>query len=334
MAPQLFMLLGAKEQYLQMSIEYINPILFGTVFFMANFSLNAILVATGDTKTYRNSLIFGFFANIALNPLFMYGFWFIPALGLQGISTATVVIQIINMCYLFYKVLQTKIINFEKLNYFLPSLRVYKLFFNQGIPASMNMLTMAIGSFILTYFVSRYGVNAVAGYGVGYRVEQLMLLPALGISTAVLTLVSNNYGAKEYKRVLEIVKTSLKYGFIIASFGVAFLTIFAKYIVVLFDKNPEVIKYATTYLTIEVWIFYAYVILFVCISTLQGIKKPKMILYIGLYRQIFAKFLVAYLVVEYFELDFIYLWIAILFMIYSAGIFAYFYTHSLLKKCV
>ena len=49
---------------------------------------------------------------------------------------------------------------------------------------------------ILTYFVSHYGVNAVAGFGIGYRVEQLMLLPALGLSTAVLALVSNNYGQK------------------------------------------------------------------------------------------------------------------------------------------
>ena len=114
-APWLFMLLGAKEEYLQISIDYINPILFGAVFFMFNFSLNSILVATGDTKTYRNSLIFGFFANLALNPLFMYGFLFIPAFGIKGIAIATVVIQVINMFYMLYKVLQTKLIHFEKL---------------------------------------------------------------------------------------------------------------------------------------------------------------------------------------------------------------------------
>ena len=73
-APSLFMFLGAKDEYLQISLDYINPILFGAIFFMFNFSLNSILIATGDTKTYRNSLIFGFFANLALNPLFMYGF--------------------------------------------------------------------------------------------------------------------------------------------------------------------------------------------------------------------------------------------------------------------
>lgn len=331
-SPYLFMLLGAKDEYLQISIDYINPILFGAIFFMFNFSLNSILVATGDTKTYRNSLIFGFFANLILNPLFIYGFLFIPAMGIKGIAIATVLIQIINMFYLLYKVLQTKLIHFEKLEYFIPNLRVYKLFIIQGLPASLNMLTMAIGSLILTYFVSHYGVEAVAGYGIGYRVEQLMLLPALGLSTAVLTLVSNNFGAKKYDRVIETLKVSLKYGFIISTIGIITLTILGELIISLFDSNPIVVNYGIDYLLVEIWIFYAYIVLFVCVSTLQGIKKPKMLLFIGLYRQIFAKLIISYFIVKYLELDFIYLWFGILIMIYSAAIFAYFYTNSLLKK--
>ena len=292
-APSLFRLLGAQDEYLQISIDYINPILFGAVFFMFNFSLNSVLVATGDTKTYRNSLIFGFFANLILNPIFIYGFLFIPAMGIKGIAIATVLIQIINMFYMLYKVLQTKLINFENLRYFIPDLRVYKQFIIQGLPASLNMLTMAIGSLILTYFVSHYGIQAVAGYGIGYRVEQLMLLPALGLSTAVLTLVSNNFGAKKYDRVIETLKTALKYGFIISTVGIITLTILGKFIISLFDSDPIVVGFGIDYLLVEIWIFYAYIILFVCVSTLQGIKKPKMLLYIGLYRQIFAKLIIA-----------------------------------------
>ena len=333
-APWLFTLLGAKEEYLQISIDYINPILFGAVFFMFNFSLNSVLVATGDTKTYRNSLIFGFFANLALNPLFMYGFLFIPAFGIKGIAIATVLIQVINMFYMLYKVLQTKLIHFEKLEYFIPNIRVYKQFLAQGIPSSLNMLTMAIGSLILTYFVSHYGMFAVAGFGIGYRVEQLMLLPALGLSTAVLALVSNNFGAKRYDRVIEIFTTALKYGFIISTIGIITLTILGEFIISLFDDNPVVVNFGVDFLLVEIWIFYAYVVLFICVSTLQAIKQPQMILYIGLYRQIFAKLIIAYLIVKYFELDFIYLWFGVLFMIYSAAIFAFFYTNRLLKNLI
>lgn len=331
-APSMFLLLGAKEEYLNDAITYINPILFGTIFFMFNFSLNSILVALGDTKTYRNSLIFGFFANLILNPLFMYGFLFIPSFGLSGIAIATVVVQILNMIYLFYKVIKTKVIHFNKPSYFLPSWRVYKLFLIQGIPSSLNMLIMSMGSVILTYFVAQYGVMAVAGYGIAFRVEQLMLLPTLGLSTAVLTIISNNYGAKRYDRVGETIKISLKYGFILSTIGIIILTIFGKFLISLFDSNLIVIEFGINYLLIEIWIFYAYVILFICVSTLQAIKKPKMILFIALYRQIVAKIIIAYLIVKIFELDFIYLWVGILIMIYSAAIFAYFYTKNMLKK--
>ncbi len=334
-SPYLFQVLGASGEYLNTSLAYINVILAGTIFFMTNFALNAILISKGDTKSYRNTLIFGFFANLALNPLFIYGFWIIPEMGISGIAFATVLIQILNSIYMLYKVLQTKLIHFENLKYFLPHKKIYKELLTQGIPSSLNMLIMSIGSLILMYFVSLYGVKAVAGYGVGFRVEQLMLLPALGLSSAVLSLVSNNFGAKRYDRVQETVNKALKYGFIIATFGIIFLYIFGKLIITQFDNDPEVISYGYNYLIVEVLIFYAYVILFISVSTLQGIKKPKMILYIALYRQIAAKFIIAYMIVVILDLDYIYLWVGVLVMIYSAAIFAYIYTQNILKKlCV
>lgn len=331
-SPYMFTLLGASGAYLDTAREYMDVILAGTIFFMTNFALNAILVSRGDTKTYRNTLIFGFFANLILNPLFIYGFAFIPAMGIKGIALATVLIQLLNNIYMLKKVMETKLVHFENIRYFFPHKKIYKDLVIQGIPSSMNMLIMAFGSIILMYFVSLYGVKAVAGYGVGFRVEQLMLLPALGLSSAVLSIVSNNYGAKKYVRVQETLSKALKYGFMISTFGIAFLYTFGKLIVSQFDSDLEVIAYGYEYLLVEVWIFYAYVILFICISTLQAIKKPKMILYIALYRQIIAKYLVAYIFVIWLALDYIYLWVGILVMIYSAAIFAYIYTQNMLKK--
>ena len=334
-SPYLFKLLGANGHYLDISLEYMNVILAGTIFFMSNFALNAILVSRGDTKTYRNTLIFGFFANLILNPLFVFGFLFIPAMGIKGLALSTVLIQLINALYMFYKVQETKLIHFKNFKYFLPHKKIYKEFVIQGIPSSMNMLIMAFGSIVLMYFVSLYGVKAVAGYGIGFRAEQLMLLPALGLSSAVLSIVSNNFGAKKYQRVQETLNKALKYGFYISTFGIIFLYIFGKLIIKQFDNDLEVIAYGFDYILIEVWIFYAYVILFVCVSTLQAIKRPKMILYIALYRQLIAKFFVAYIIVIWLALDYIYLWVGVLLMIYSAAIFTYFYTQNLLKKlCV
>ena len=332
-APHMFMLLGAKGTYLQLALDYINIILIGNIFFMINYSCNAILNGLGDTKTFRNTLIFGFFANIALNPLFMYGYAFIPAMGLEGIAASTVFVQALIMFYLVKKVLDTSMVDFSNLMYYLPEKRIYKELIAQGIPSSLNIVIMGLGAVILMYFISDYGYKAVAGYGIAFRIETILLMPALGLSTSALIIISNNYGAKQYKRVFETLYTSLKYGFLICGVGAAFLYFFGEMIIRLFDADKEVIQFSMNYLIVQIWVFFALLALYVCVSALQGIKKPKMVFYIGMYRQIVAQILIAFLVVKYFQLDIMYLWFGILLMVYSAAIFLFFYTKRTLYLC-
>jgi len=77
-APSLFLILGASNEYLLIAIQYMNIILFGTVFFLINSILNSLVTARGDTKTYRNYLIIGFFLNVIMDPWFMYGGYGFP----------------------------------------------------------------------------------------------------------------------------------------------------------------------------------------------------------------------------------------------------------------
>ena len=62
--------------------------------------MNASLVSKGDTKSYRNVLIFSFFLNIFLNPLFIYGFYVVPAMGISGIALATIVSELVGLIYI------------------------------------------------------------------------------------------------------------------------------------------------------------------------------------------------------------------------------------------
>ena len=331
-APFVFIFLGAQDSYLELALTYINIILLGNVFFMVNFACNAVLNAYGDTKTYRNSLIFGFFANIALNPVFMYGFLFIPAMGLKGIALSTIFVQILVMLYLVKKVFDYKFISFHNLKMYLPDKRIYMEFLKQGLPASLNIVIMGLGAMILMHFISDYGYKAVAGYGIAYRIEAIVIMPALGLSTAVLIIISNNFGAKKYNRVFETLNTAMKYGFYFCLAGAVFILVFAEILIKYFDTDAAVVEFGLTYLIIQVWVFFGLVSLYICVSTLQAIKKPKMIFYIGLYRQIFAHIVVAGLVVKYFELDIKFLWFGILIMVYSAAIYLYFYTKKILEE--
>ncbi len=89
-APFLFRILGASDTYLTISLSYINVIFYGFVFISLTFVLNAILTAQGDTKSFRNALIIGFFLNLILDPWFIYGGFGLPAMGLAGVAWATI----------------------------------------------------------------------------------------------------------------------------------------------------------------------------------------------------------------------------------------------------
>ena len=194
------------------------------------------------------------------------------------------------------------------------------------------MFTMSLGTMLIMYFVSFYGYKTVAAFGIGYRVEQIILLPMLGLNTAVSSIVANNYGAKNYERISEVIHKALKYGYIMSAMGIVFLFFFGKFIIMLFDNDPEVIQTAYYYVMIESFIFFAFITLFISNSTLQGIKQPFIIPYVSLYRQIIMPFILLYIAVVYFDCSVTTLWIIIGAIIYSAAIWIFIYMKKKLEE--
>lgn len=285
-SPSLFRLLGAEEEYLETALAYMNVIMSGTTFFMLNFILNGILSAQGDTRSHRNMLVLGFLLNLALNPLFMFGFAFIPALGIAGIAWATVLIQVLTTIYLAYKVWQSGQLQFRSLKLYMPDWKALNAVFQQGYPASLNMFTVALGMFIITFYLSEYGKKAVAAYGVAIRAEQIFLLPTIGLNIATLSLAGQNNGAKNYDRVREVYRYALRYAFFIAIIGGLGLILLRDFSLRVFTDDEQVIEIGSSYLLIASFLIWFYAALFITVSLLQGLKKPIYALWVGLSRQI------------------------------------------------
>ena len=106
-SPSLFALMGSEQEVISLSLQYTNVIFAGSIVFIMVVALNSLLHADGNTKTYRNILILSFFLNIILNPLFIYGFGFIPAMGISGIGIATIVAQFVGLLIIFYKTIKS-----------------------------------------------------------------------------------------------------------------------------------------------------------------------------------------------------------------------------------
>ena len=94
---------------------------------------------------------------------------------------------------------------------------------------------------------------------------------------------------------------ALTYGYTLSFIGMGILWLSGKWLVAQFDANIDVIAYGTTYIYVMLFLFCGYVTHFACVATLQGIKKPTMIFYIGFFRQILAPSIVYTLIGELFS---------------------------------
>lgn len=331
-APSLFLILGATNEYLNIAIQYMNIILYGTVFFLINSILNSLLNARGDTKTYRNYLIIGFFLNVILDPWFMYGGFGFPALGIQGIALSTILIQLVGTIFMISVSFRRKIFQHARFADFIPKPKYFLDLFGQGFPASLNMLTVAIGIFVITYFASRFGKEAVAAYGIATRIEQIALLPTIGLNIAALTLAGQNMGAGLPGRVLESWKLNIRYGLMIISIGVVSVYLFANQLIKAFTSDMKVIETGAEYLHVAVLFFFAYVFLNISVSTLQGMKKPLYAIFVGTYRQFLIPLPLFFLFAIYLGWGTKGIWWGIFFANWSAAIFTFFYAKRQITK--
>ncbi|TSK07257.1 MAG: MATE family efflux transporter [Geobacter sp.] len=320
LAPLLFDLLGAKGVVKDLALQYMNCIFTGSIFFLVNYVLNAILNSTGDSRSFRNYLVLGFFLNLALDPWFMYGGFGIPAMGLPGIAWATVLVQAIGNAYMLVRVKRAGMLSHFRLRELIPDRHAYFMLAKQGFPSSLNMMTVAIGIFVITWFVGRFGSDAVAGYGIATRIEQIALLPVMGMNVATLALVAQNSGARQYERVVLTIRTALRVGIILMTFGTAAVYLFAGPLMRIFSKDPKVVAIGVGYLHVESFVFIAYVILYTSVSVLQGLKRPVFPLVIGLARQIVFPIPVFYLLADMLGLGLHGIWWGILLVTWGAAL--------------
>jgi len=329
--PYLFGLLGASGDYLDMALSYINVIFSGVIFFALSFVMNSSLTSQGDTKTFRNFLIFGFLLNLLLDPWFMFGGFGLPAMGLAGVAWATLFVQFIGVIYMSYKAIQSGILCKNCLHMFRPEKKYFSEISKQGFPASLNMMTVAIGIFIITYFISPFGKSAVAAYGIATRIDQIVLMPAIGLNIACLTLIGQNNGAKKYDRVRLVYKTVLKYGFWIILAGMAIVLFLAAPMMSFFSKDKEVVNIGVTYLRISAFAYWAYMISFISVSALQGLKRPFYALWIGLYRQIVGPVAFFWFLAIFLGFQLLGIWWGIFIINWTAALITLFYTRYVLK---
>jgi len=306
--PALFSLLGGEDPYLTPASSYMTIMLLGTTLFSLSMVINSTLNTRGDTRSYRNAQFAGLLANVVLDPLFMFTF----GLGVVGVAVATIFIQLGIVIYLFGKVVKLDFMRVPRTTDFVPNMSNFIALAKQSIPTTVSMLLVAAGSFIIVAYVSKFGEPAMAAYGIALRIEQLILLPVIGINIAALSITGVNYGAKLLGRVRETFNKGVLYAILLSAVGAIPLVFLGEFLMRIFTNDAQVIAIGVDYLRIEALILPAYAITFIANAVLQGLKKPMYTLYSNVVRQIIGQLAMFYVAIEVLDIGINGIWLSVL----------------------
>ena len=284
--PWILMAVSEPGPYRVLAEAYLQVLLIATPSFLVAFAANGILTAQGDAVSMQRCQIAAFFANLGLNPLLIYGIdGILPAMGFNGIATSTLLSQTGVMIFILYRVMSTDLVQGCRPADFRPRLRDFRLIAMQALPTSAAMMVMMFGAFIVQVFLKSFGPESIAAYGIGLRIEQLLLLPGFGLTIALLPIASQNFGAAQYDRVREAFRFCCIAGICLMLLAACLLWFAAKPAIAIFTDDPEVIRHGSNYLNVDGFILPVYLLLFAMNSLLQALKRPIWTLWIGIYRQ-------------------------------------------------
>jgi len=289
LGPRLIDLVSEPGAYRDAALGYFYWLIFALPGFLLAYGGNGILQAHGDSRSMQRALMVAFVANIALNPLFMFG---LPGLwngmGFNGIAAATIISQTGVMVYIIKRIFQLDIMQSVKFAAFSPDKDSFKNIFAQLLPASSAMMVMFISGFVVQFALKSFGGHAVAAYGVAIRIEQILLLPILGMTGALLPIAGQNFGAQKYDRVRSALKYCWGIGFAMTALATPILLFGGSFAMALFSNDPDVIRAGSSYLRVDAFLFPIYMMLFSINSLLQSFKQAIWTLWISVYRQGFA----------------------------------------------
>lgn len=287
--PAVITLVSEPGEYRDAGIRYYLLLSLALPGFLIAFACNGILQAHGDSVSMQRALMVAFFANIGLNPLMIYGIpGVVPGLGFDGLAASTVVSQTGVMTYMILQVMRRKNMAEVSRAEFAPHFVKCREIALQTLPTSVSMLVMFLSGFVMQFALKGFGEHAVAGFGIAIRLEQILLLPVLGVTGALLPIAAQNFGAQDFARIREAVFFCWKIGFIMTAIACPILWIFGPFFLRLFTDNPEVVRVGYDYLRVDSLILPIYMMLFSINSLLQALKRPIWTVWISLYRQGFG----------------------------------------------
>ena len=246
----LFRLMGATESIMPYVLEYMTIWFVAIMFVIVPFVGNSAIRSTGDANTPTIIMLLAVGLNAALDPILIFGYGVIPAMGLKGAAYATAISRIFTFIVAFYILMKReKLITLDW-----PGKAVvwncWKAILYIGLPSGFSRMVNPIGMSIVTALIAGFGKEAVAAYGVGTRIEFLALAVYMALGASIGPFTGQNLGAFKFERIQKGLNQSSVFSILWGLSMALIFSILADPIAGIFTDNESVREYVVWYLRI------------------------------------------------------------------------------------
>ncbi|MFA7183810.1 MAG: MATE family efflux transporter [Victivallales bacterium] len=245
-----FSCFGAGGEVMPMILSYMSIWYLGNLSVALAMTCNNFLIAMGATKSASGLMVAGMLLNVILDPIFIFGFGGIPAMGIGGAALATVLAQIISgtvlllTLHLKFRLLTLRILNLRLLKV------AWLIIIRISIPSIIGILMLPIGNGIITRIGAEFGADVVAACAAAGRLEMVAFIVPMSLGMALMPMIGQNFGAKHYDRINQCRRFAVRFAVIFELFMALIYFFLAPYLSGLFSEDPKLLEIMTVYLRI------------------------------------------------------------------------------------
>lgn len=262
-----------------------------------------LMQSTGRTFYTMITQTVGAVANIILDPIFIFGYFGLPALGAKGAAIATVLGQIIaGILAIILNQKKNHDIRLTKES-FKPDKKIIGRIYAIGVPSIIMMAIGSIMTFSINKIVIAFTETAAAVFGVYFKLQSFVFMPVFGLNNGVIPIIAFNYGAKNKKRVTTAIKTSLCFACSFMLIGFLMMQLLPEQLLSIFNASEEMTKIGVVALRTISFSYLAAGFSIVIISVFQAFGKGLFSMFVSIARQLVVLIPAAYLLAKTGVLD-------------------------------
>ena len=289
-------------EIVESGVDYTTIVMLGSMGIFMQILFERLLQSTGRTLLTMVSQGVGAIANIILDPIFIFGLFGVPKMGVAGAAYATILGQWIAAAIgLVMNIRKNPEVSIS-MKGFRPHGATIRRILAIGIPSVVMQSIGSIMTFLMNQILIAFSATAVAVFGVYFKLQSFVFMPVFGLNNGMVPIVSYNYGAKRPDRITQTIRLSAIYAVAIMAAGVAVVQLIPDKLLLLFDASEQMLTIGVPALRIISTCFVFAGFSIVCSSVFQALGNSIFSMIMSITRQLAVLLPAAYILAHAFGL--------------------------------